>query len=185
MPIFSRPSPSWKHDEHRRAERIARPKVFLFKQRRKPVRVFFISTDDRRANGSATSLVCFVRGCAALPLSEIFHSTVCESSTHYQRRLFLADLRHMGSMRFQSTAMQNRFISDAQSTWVACVAKAPPCSTDSLSMREEFPQHLHDRAGELGHSPFRGNFVKVAAIFNLNSLSLQAPTSSINGFLQS
>jgi hypothetical protein len=55
--------------EHRRAERIARPKVFLFKQRRKPVRVFFISTDDRRANGSATSLVCFVHDCAALPLS--------------------------------------------------------------------------------------------------------------------
>ena len=95
------------NNEHRRAERIARPKVFLFKQRRKPVRVFFISTDDRRANGSATSLVCFVRGGAALPLSEIFYSTVCESSTHYQRRLFLAELWHMGSMRCQSTAMQN------------------------------------------------------------------------------
>ena len=126
--------------EHRRAERIARPKVFLFKQRRKPVRVFFISTDDRRA----TSLVCFVRGCAALPLSEIF-SQHCTRKPHaLSAETFRAELRHMGSMCYQSTAMQNRFISDAQSTWVACVAKAPPCSTDSLSMREELPQHLHD-----------------------------------------
>ena len=119
----------YKNYEHRRAERIARPKVYFFEQRRKPVRVFSISTDERRANGSATSLVCFVRGFAALPLSETF-------SQHCLRKLH---------------AFSDFFVLRC-GTWVARVAKTPRCNTASLPMREECPQHRHNWAGELGHS---------------------------------